>query len=221
MAEPRHFVVVGLGTFGHALAKQLTDNGCRVSGMDARKDRVEALKNTLYAAVIGDASEKDVVKHLPLAEASAVVVSLGEDITQSLLATLHVRELGARRIIVKGVSEEHGKILKSLGVERVVFPEMEVARQLGNKLTWPSIIDYLPIAPEYNFVEIAAPDSFPGKTMQELNLRRTFGVWVIGVKDALTGALEMFPDGEYRFRVDQILLVVGKQGDLNRFSRGL
>jgi trk system potassium uptake protein TrkA len=216
MAEVKHFVVIGLGTFGRALAEQLARNGCRVTGVDARKENVEPLKNTLYEAVIGDAREKDVLKLLPLADAFAVIVSLGEDITQSLLATLHVKELGARRILVKGVTEEHGKILKSLGVERVVFPEAEMARDLGNELTWPNILDYLPIGPEYSFAEIAAPDSFSGKTMQELNLRRRFGVWVVGVKNALTGELEMFPDGEYQFGADQMLLVVGKQEDLSR-----
>jgi trk system potassium uptake protein TrkA len=216
MAEIKHFVVIGLGTFGRALAERLAGNGCRVTGLDAKKENVEALKSTLYEAVIGDSRDKGVLKHLPLTGACAVIVSLGEDITQSLLTTLHVKELGARRIIVKGVSVEHGKILKSLGVERVVFPEAEIASELGNELTWPNIIDYLPIGPEYSFVEIAAPDSFAGQTMQEVNLRRRFGVWVVGVKNALTGELEMFPDGEYRFGVDQMLLVVGKQDSLNR-----
>jgi uncharacterized protein with PhoU and TrkA domain len=113
-------------------------------------------------------------------------------------------------------TEEHGKILKSLGVERVVFPEAEIAQDLGNELTWPNIIDYLPINPDYSFVEIVVPDSYQGRTMQELNLRRRFGVWVVGVKNALTGELEMFPDGEYQFGADQMLLVVGKQEDLSR-----
>jgi trk system potassium uptake protein TrkA len=145
-----------------------------------------------------------------------VIISLGEDITQSLLATLHAKELGARRIIVKGVTEEHGKILKSLGVDRVVFPEAEIAEALGNQLTWPNVIDSLPIDPEYTFVEVAVPDSFSGQTLQQLNLRRRCGVWVVGVKDALTGKLEMFPDGDFQFGGDQMLLVVGRQVDLNR-----
>jgi trk system potassium uptake protein TrkA len=184
--------------------------------MDLRKENVEPLKDVLYEAVIGDARDRDAVKHLPVSDAAAVVVSLGEDITQSLLATLHVKELGARRIIVKGVTQEHGKILKSLGVDRVVFAEAEIARELGNELTWPNIIDYLPIGPDYSFVEIAAPESFSAKKMHDLNLRRRFGVWVVGVKNALTGDLEMFPDGEFRFGADQMLLLVGKQADLNR-----
>lgn len=216
MAETIHFIVIGLGSFGTALAQRLSKNGCRVTGMDSRRENVEALKSELYEAVIGNAAERDAVKHLPLADANAVVISLGEDITQSLLATLHVKELGARRIIVKGVTEEHGKILKSLGVERVVFPEAEIAEELGNQLTWPNIIDYLPISPEYSFVEIVVPDSYTGQSLQQLNLRRRFGVWVVGVKDPLTGQLEMFPDGEFQFGGDQMLLVVGKRKDLDR-----
>ena len=86
---------------------------------------------------------------------NGVVISMGEDITRSLLATLHAKELGAKHIIVKGVTAEHGKILKNLGVERVVFPEIEIATQLADRLTWPSFIDYLPIDPEYSFVEVA------------------------------------------------------------------
>jgi Trk K+ transport system NAD-binding subunit len=54
--------------------------------------------------------------------------------------------------------------------------------------------------------------------MQELNLRRRYGIWVVGVKQALTGHLDMFPDGQYRLGTDQILLVVGKQADLNQFN---
>ena len=74
---------------------------------------------------------------------------MAEDITRSLLATLHAKELGARRIIAKGVTPEHGKILKSLGAERVVFPEAEIAVSLADRVTWPNIVDFVPIDPEY------------------------------------------------------------------------
>ncbi len=216
MAEAKEFVVIGLGTFGSALVQRLASNGCRVTGMDSRRECVEALKSTLYEALIGDAAEKDALKHLPVSDANAVVICLGEDITQSLLATLHVKELGAKRIIAKGVTEEHGKILKRLGVDRVVFPEAEIAENLGNQLTWPNIIEYLPIGPEYTFAEIAVPDSFSAQTLAQLDVRRKFNVWVIGVKDALTGNLEIFPGGDFQFGGDQMLLVVGKQADLTR-----
>lgn len=175
MAENRHFVVIGLGTFGRALAERLCQNHCRVTGMDANAMRVEELKDVLYEAVIGDATDREALQHLPLKYANGVFISLGEDITRSLLATLHCKELGANRIIVKGVTDEHGKILSRLGVERVVYPEIEIARQTADRYTWPNVVDFLPIDPEYSFVEMAVPETFTGKTLQQINLRRKLG----------------------------------------------
>jgi len=216
MAETKRFVVVGLGSFGTALATRLHKNDCRVTGLDQRKERVEALKNELYEAVIGDATEREVLEHLNLRDAHAVFISLGENIARSLLATLHCKELGARRIIVKGVTKEHGKLLKHLGVERVVFPEIEVATELADRMTWPNILDFLPIDPDYSIVEIAVPESWSGQTLAEANLRRRYNVWVVGLKDVLSGKLEIFPDADFRLNSSQLLLVVGRQTDLNR-----
>ncbi|MGL4514780.1 MAG: potassium channel family protein [Lacipirellulaceae bacterium] len=218
MADHKLFVVIGLGSFGGALATRLDKNGCRVVGMDQSKERVELHKDSLYEAVIGDARDRDSMAHLPISTAQAVFISMGEDITQSLLATLHAKELGARQVVVKGVTQEHAKILKCLGVDRVIFPETEIARQLADRMTWPNVLDFLPIDSDYSFLEIAAPDSYAGKMLQELDLRKRYGVWVVGVKDALTGKLEMFPGGQYTLSADQVLLIVGKQIDVNKLS---
>jgi len=219
MPQKKFFIVLGLGTFGSALAEQLHKNGCRVTGVDADRSRVENLKDVLYEAVVGDVTSRDTLAELSLDACDAVFISLGEsqNIAPSLLATLHCRELGARRIIVKGLSREHAKILEALGVDRVVFPETEIAVSLADRMAWPNVLDFMPIDPEYTFVEIDVPDSMIGQTLRETDLRRLYNVWVVGVKDALTGKLALFPDAEYRLGVDQLLVVVARRKDLNRF----
>jgi trk system potassium uptake protein TrkA len=212
----KHFVVVGLGTFGSALARRLAKNGNRVTGIDSEKNSVEALKDRLYEGMIADATDREVLEQVNLKECDAVIISLGEDITRSLLATLHAKELGARRILVKGVTPEHGKLLRAIGVERVVFPETEIAESMADRMTWTNVIDFLPIDPEYSFMEVAAPDAFVGKSLKDLNLRKNYGVWVVGVKDALDGKLEMLPEADYALHSDQLLLVVGKKESLKR-----
>jgi trk system potassium uptake protein TrkA len=214
----KHYIVVGLGTFGSALAERLARNGCRVTGLDSSRERVDSVKDVLYEAVIGDATDREALEHLRLNAADAVFVSMGEDISRSLLATLHAKELGAKHIVVKGVTQEHGRILKRLGADRVVFPEIEIAHDVADRMTWSNVIDFLPIDPEYSFVEIAAPDAFIGKKLQELELKKRFNVWVVGLKDAMTGKSQMFPDGQVAIGVDQILFVVGKQEDLTKLS---
>jgi trk system potassium uptake protein TrkA len=216
MADRKRFVVLGLGSFGTALATQLSENGCRVTGVDQDTERVEELKRVLHEAIIGDSTELELLQHLDLASAQAVFISLGESIEPSLLTTLHAKECGAKRIIVKGVTTDHGKILQRLGVERVIFPEIEVAKELADRMTWPNVLDYLPIDDEHSMLELAVPDSLAGQTLREADLRRRFGVSVVGLKDALTGKLAVFPEPELRLSGDQLLLVVGRQEGVNR-----
>ena len=196
------------------LAKRLSDNGCHVTGVDQRRDRLELLKNDITEAVIGDATDREVLENLPIRDATAVFISLGETIARSLLATLHVKELGARNVIVKGVTQEHGKILKHLGADRVVFPEEEVARELADRETWPNVLDYLPIDPDYSVAEITVPASLSGKTLAEANLRSRIGVHVMGIKDPMSTKLTMFPDGRTMLLDEQALLVVGRENEL-------
>jgi trk system potassium uptake protein TrkA len=210
----KKFIMLGMGSFGTALATQLAANGCRVTGVDGRQERLDAVKDEIHEAVIGDATDRDVLENLPIKDATAVFISLGENISQSLLATLHVKELGARNVIVKGVTKEHGKILEHLGVDRVVFPEEEVARELADRMTWPNVLDYLPIDPEYSVAEVAMPASLSGKTLAEANLRSRIGVHVMGLKDVMKGKFEMFPDGKTKLLEDQVLLVVGREAEI-------
>jgi trk system potassium uptake protein TrkA len=210
----KKFIMLGMGSFGTALATKLAANGCRVTGIDGRPERLEAVKNLIHEAVIGDATDREVLESLPIRDATAVFISLGENISQSLLATLHVKELGARNVIVKGVTKEHGKILEHLGVDRVVFPEEEVARELADRMTWPNVLDYLPIDPEYSVAEVAMPGSLSGKTLAEANLRSRIGVHVMGLKDVMKGKFEMFPDGKTKLLEDQVLLVVGREAEI-------
>lgn len=215
MAKARHIIVLGLGTFGGAVAASLAGNGCRVTGVDRRRDRVEELKDTLYAAVIADVTDRAAIEPLAVKDADAVVISLGSDISVSLLATLHVKELGQDKIIVKGVSREHAKLLQHLKVDRVVFPELEFASVLADQLTWPSLLERMKFGADYAMVEVATPESWVGQTLQQIDVRRRYNVLVVGTKDALTNRVEL-PSPELRLSGDQSLLLVGRQEDLKK-----
>ena len=217
--KKKHFVVLGLGTFGRSLALQLSKNGCRVTGVDRDKVRVESLKNDLYEAIVADVTERAALEQLDLPDADTVFVGLGEggDMSPSLLAVLHARELGARRLVVKGLGIEHERILRSLGVDRVVFPEAEIAVELADRATWPNVLDYLPIDSEHSVVEMAVAESLIGQTLREADLRRRHGIFVVALKDALSGKLQVFPDPETEFSGDEVLIVLGSNEELEKF----
>ena len=214
----KRFVMLGLGRFGTAVARRLKKNGCRVAGVDHRRENVEALRDELYEAVIGDVTERETLEALGLDDCDAVVISVGGDITTSLLATLHTKELGAKQVIVKGVTPDHGKILTQLGVDRVVFPKIEVGIQIADGLTWPNMVDFLPIDETYSVVEMAVPRCLVGETLRGADLRRKYGVYVLGIKDRSSGKLDVLPASDFPLEVDQYMLVVGTQDQLHQLG---
>lgn len=189
-----------------------------MTGLDLSRERVENLKDFLFEALIGDATDRATLVPLSLDKCEAVLISLGGSIVPSLLATLHAKEQGARRIIVKGLDSDHGLLLKQLDVERVIYPKIDAGNHLADQLTWPSILDSLPIDHDHAFVEVAVPESWCGQSLVQLDLRRQYGIWLIGVKDVQTNKLVMFPDSDVELRDDQILLVVGMQDKLTELT---
>lgn len=216
MKDQGRFIVLGLGTFGRALAVRLAENGRRVTGVDQSEKLVEQLRDKLYEAIVGDVTDRLVLKELVPSNSEAVIISLGEQIELSILTALHAKELGARHVYCKGVTDDHGKILKQLGVERVIFPEREMAVQLADSFAWPNVINSLQVDNEYSILELAVPNSLVGKTLQSADLRRRFGVSVVAVKDALRGSLVGIPAGDFVLSDDQLLLIIGKHTDLRR-----
>jgi trk system potassium uptake protein TrkA len=217
MAQGKRFLVLGLGSFGTALAVRMATNGCRVTGVDSDEQRVEEVKDVIYEAVVADVTDRETLAQLMVGQADAVFISLGESIEPSLLSALHCRELGAKRVFVKGVTAEHGKILNKLGVERVIFPEAEMAEQLADSMTWPNVLDRLTIDSEYSLAEIAVPVCLSGKTLSQAELRRRFNLNVMGIKDHLTGKLTLNPGADYLLTDDQLLLVIGTKEQIGQF----
>jgi trk system potassium uptake protein TrkA len=91
-----------------------------------------------------------------------------------------------------------------------------VAKELADKSSWPNVLDFLPIDPEYSVVEITVPESLEGKTLAEADLRSTVGVFVLGLRDVMQGRFQMFPEGRTKLIQDQILLVIGREEELAR-----
>lgn len=132
----------------------------------------------------------------------------------TVLVTLSLKKLGVTNVIVKVSSDDHGMIMKQLGVSEIILPEKDFARQMAKKLTNENVLDYLPLSPEYGIYEIALPDTFSGKKLNQLNLRNKYNVNVIAIKDILRDNTIINPEPGYQFRPDTVLYLLGKSDDI-------
>lgn len=208
--------VIGLGRFGFHVAKQLHLAGHEVLAIDISPENVEDIADFSSRAVVLDGREKERLEALGIRDFDVVVVSLGERIDASALVALHLKEIGVRRLITKAGSEDHRKLLELIGVDEVVFPEREAAERLARRLGSPNLLDYINLGEDHSIHEVAPPESFVGRTLAELSLRKRFGVQVLAIREALTQEVRVNPDSDFRIKESDALLVLGRNQDLAR-----
>lgn len=206
------FAVIGLGSFGAVVARELAELNCRVLAIDTSRDRVQQISTIPSVdGVVGDATSRDLLANLKMDTFEAVVVSTGEDSLASILITLHLKELEAHNIIVKARSGDHAKVLSRVGANQTIIPETQMALKLANSLARSNMVEFLPLTGDVVVAELTPPKPLVGKTLAEANIRAEYGVLVVAVRKQPNDELIFIPDGAYQVEQSDVLIVVGRQ----------
>ena len=225
----KKFLTIGLGNFGFNIARALVENNCEVLGIDTSNEIVEHAKDYISHAIIADATNKDVLESLSLQDYDAAIVSIGQEMAPSILIALYLIENKVPRIIVRAISEDHGKILKMIGVTDIIFPEQDMAIRLANKLSQKNAVDYLPIGQDYSIVEVIPPKSFIGKSLKDLQIASNYNCQVIGIKSGAAGGnslddinrqadIKIAPTANDIVSENSILIIIGKDSDIQKLQ---
>jgi len=132
------------------------------------------------------------------------------------LISLYLKELGAKRIIVKANSSDHARILEKVGADQTIIPEEEMAVKMAHALAKPNVVDFLPLSDEYSIAEILAAKDFIGRSLLKLKLSQKYHIEVIAIKDTASGKLHFIPQPDYELTKSDVLIVLGKQVDIDR-----
>jgi trk system potassium uptake protein TrkA len=212
----KKFCVIGLGNFGFHIVATLYEAGHEVTAIDTDKDKVQAVKDLCDYAILGDAANKEFLSSQGVQEMDAVVVSTGEHSHLSTLMTLYLKELKVPRILVKAISEDHGRILERVGATDVIYPEKDMAIRVARNLSSPNVLEFIPLAEEYSLSETEPPRHFLGKTLIDLDLRKKYHLTVIAIKDVLTDQFIPAPPPTHKIKDSDVLIILGKTEDIDK-----
>jgi trk/ktr system potassium uptake protein len=226
----RLFAVIGLGRFGFHVAESLLQKGCEVLAIDTEESKIQAISDIATFAVQCDATDERALKAVSTQNVDVAIVSIGENIEASILIVQALAEMGVKSIIAKAVTNTHGKILSNLGVSEVIYPERDAANRLAHRLISPKVLEYLELAPGYSIEEIAVPDRFAGLSIQESKIREQHNLNVIGIKKQVKRMVKgrIMKEETFNFtpaptdliEKGDVLVMIGKENDLDRFSGG-
>ncbi len=210
----KRFVVVGLGNFGSSLAEALYGQGHEVIAVDPSPDAVDRVSAVVTRAAVADGKNQQALGRIGAKGADVGIVSTGDDITASILATIALRDLGVKEVYAKVISRDHARVMERMGVTETVFPERDSALALAARLSGSAVLNYVRLGTGFSIQEMAVRDDWIGKSLRELELRQRYAISVIAVHDMLTDKMTPAPDPDARLKDSDTLLVAGQDEDL-------
>lgn len=212
------FGIIGLGRFGHALVKSLSEAGKEVLVLDGNESKIKQIRGYTDNAFVVAALDKETLLDTGIQNCGTVIVCIGEKVDVSILTTLNVISMGVPRVISKAFSYEQGLILEKIGAE-VVYPENDMAIRLANKLTRSGILVSIEMHDNINISELKLTGKIDGQTVLKSNLRQKFKLNIIALEHNGKTTTDITPD--LILRENDKLVVVGDRENINQFEHYL
>ena len=187
------FAVIGLGKFGMTVATSLYENGAEVFAIDNNQELIDEISGKVTVAINMNSTNEKALKLNKIQDVDAVIMAIGNNIEVSVLTCVTLRKLGVTNIYAKVDSKVHARILEQLGISNIIFPEEQIGMQLANSLLSRTVLQYVDLSSGHSVIEIIVPDSWVGKTLQQLALPTEHGVNVVAIKYTTQSVTE---DGE-------------------------
>lgn len=212
----KQFVVIGCGRFGSSVAEKLSELGCEVMAIDPSEETIQKISDSVTYAIQADASDENALKAVGIGNFDVAVISIGADIQASIMVTLMVKELGIKHIVAKAQNEMHAKVLYKIGADRVVFPEREMGVRVAKNLVSNKILEYIELSDDYTIVEIPPLKSWIGKSLLDLQIRASYGINVIAVKNEDGININVSPNA--LIEASDLMVVIGHNDDIKRIE---
>ena len=208
-------LVIGLGRFGAATAEQLVKQGREVLAIERDPQLVQKFASILTHVVEADATNIDSLRQLGAQEFSAAVVGVGTSIESSVLIAANLVDLGIDHLWVKAITPSHGKILKRIGANHVIYPEADAGQRAAH-LVGGRMLDFIEFDDGFAIVKMYPPKETQGFTLAESSVRSKYGVTVVGVKSPGEDFTYARPDTKVSSR--DMLIGSGHVDLLERFA---
>lgn len=212
--KKKEFMIIGLGQFGKNLVKSLYNSDIDLLVIDKDSSKLEEIEEMAVQAICADASKEEILNQIEIKSFDGAIVTMGNDIESSVKIVMHLSEMGMPFIMAKATSEFEGRILRKVGADKVIFPEREVGIRLGKEIAFGNYYDSLDLSDTYSITDLNLPDEWRDKSIMQLNLRKTYGLNVIGIRR--NDELIINPVPNEVFYDEDVLIVLGSNDDIHK-----
>lgn len=219
-----HVIVAGMGRVGRQAALELHEAATPFVVVDPSEAAIEHAAERGYLALLGDATEDEVLERAGIARARGLIVTTNSDAT-NVYVVLSARVLNPALHIVSRAADEAGVTkLGRAGANRAVSPYAIGGHRLAHLMLSPAVVDFFETAMRrgndtLNIEDLAMGQDSPslGQTLDTLDVRRATGATVLVV--IREGNPVVSPPGDLALAAGDRLLALGTGDQLRRLEK--
>jgi trk system potassium uptake protein TrkA len=216
MKQKKQFAVLGLGRFGQAVVKTLSENGYDVLCCDKSIELINQIAPYATDVVQADIADEGALREMDLPSYDVVIIAAGQSLEAAIMATMAAKDMGVKTVIAKAQDEKQANVLYKVGADKVVLPERDMARRLATSLISSNILEFISFSDDYGIAEIAPRADWIGKNLIESNIRATTGLTIMAVKrgkDVLVS-----PSPKEVIQAEDILVIMGTTDKIQKYN---
>ena len=205
----KSILLIGLGRFGRHIAIKLHELNHQVMAVDIDEERINAALSFVTNAQIGDSTIEEFLSSLGIRNFDSCIVAIGDNFQNSLETASLLKELGGKKVIARASTGIQEKFLLRNGADEVVYPEKQLAAWTAIRCTSAHILDYIELDKDYSIFELEIPENWNGKTIIQLDIRKKYGINILGIRENGTLNMNITPDTV--LNTSESILVLGQQ----------
>lgn len=210
----KSILLIGIGRFGKYTAMKLHSMGHQIMAVDTNEERVNAVLPYVTNAQIGDGTNEEFLASLGIGNYDACIVAIGDSFQNSLETAYLLKELGAKKVIARASREMQEKFLLQNGADEVVYPEKQLGAWTAIRCSSDHILEYIELNEEYAIFELDVPQEWIGKTIIQLDIRKKYGINILGIRE--NGGLNMNVTPDTEIRKGITVLVLGNERTIHK-----
>ena len=214
-------IIMGLGTIGKTVLKELSGEGHTITVIDENKERVDSLieKYDVFG-VVGNGASAEIQKEAKVRSADIFIALSGSD-ELNIFACLVAKKAGVANTIARVRNPDYRKQIidmkDELGISMIVNPERETANEVFKLIDLPSVTDMETFAKgKVSLVEITVDKDcwLIGETLTSMGRRLEVKVLICAVQ---RGEEVIIPSGHFMFRLGDKVYLAADSAALGSF----
>ncbi len=208
----KEFMIIGLGQFGKSLVSTLYNSDVDLLVIDRDSHKLEEIEGMTTQAICADASKQEVLEQFDIKSFDGAIITVGHDMEFSVKTVMHLNEMGMPFIMAKATTDFEGRILTKVGADKIIYPDREVGFRLGKEIASGNYYDALDLSDTHSITELVIPSDWINKSIMDLNLRKSYGFNVLGIRRQDEVIVNPKPD--LPLQDEDVLIILGSNKEI-------